>query len=389
MASFDVVSLFTNIPLEETINICLDKLYANTDKVNNITRTNLKKLITMASKKNHFMFDRKFFYQTDGVPILANIFMCNLENRALTNYLGILPTVCFLIFGSAQQSQVFFNYLNNQHQNIKFTMEEEQNNILPFLDIKITRKDDGILSTSVFHKSTYSGLYLQWSSFVPKQYKLGLVNCLLYRAWKICSDEEYFNEEINFIKKILSANGYPFNFLNSCIHKFLKSKYSTKVTDVKLKDVYLSLPYKGKQSISLRRQLTKIFANIAPWVKVNMVFTANNKIGKLSKLKCKLPLIKQSQLIYQINCDDCQDFYIGMTNRRLETRLKEHRTNENSALFKHSFLTDHNINFSNPKILAKDSSSFRLQIKETLKIKEHYAYNSLNANIGSFKLNLW
>ena len=114
------------------------------------------------------MFDGKFFDQTDGVsmgsplgPILANIFMCNLEKRALTNYQGILPTVhkryvndCFLIFGSAQQSQVFFNYLNNQHQNIKFTMEEEQNNILPFLDIKITRKDDGILSTSVFHKST-------------------------------------------------------------------------------------------------------------------------------------------------------------------------------------------------------------------------------------------
>ena len=44
-----------------------------------------------------------------------------------------------------------------------------------------------------------------------------------------------------------------------------------------------------------------------------MVFTANNKTGKLSKLKCKLPLIKQSQIIYQINCDDCQDFYNGMT----------------------------------------------------------------------------
>ena len=71
--------------------------------------------------------------------------------------------------------------------------------------------------------------------------------CLLSRAWKICSDEEYFNEEINFIKKILSANGYPLNFLNSCIHKFLKSKYSTKVKDVnygpKLKDVYMSLPH--------------------------------------------------------------------------------------------------------------------------------------------------
>ena len=58
-----------------------------------------------------------------------------------------------------------------------------------------------------------------------------------------------------------------------------------------------------------------------------------------------------------------------MTNRRLETRLKEHKTNENSAVFKHSFLTYHNINFSNPKILAKESSFFRLQIKETLKMK--------------------
>ena len=74
-------------------------------------------------------------------------------------------------------------------------------------------------------------------------------------------------------------------------------------------------------------------------------------------------------LIYQINCDDCQEFYIGMTNRRLETRIREHKTNENSALFKHSFLTDHNIIFSNPKILTKDNNTFRLQIKETLKIK--------------------
>ena len=173
----------------------------------------------------------------------------------------------------------------------------------------------------------------------------------------------------------------------------MKSKYSAKVKDViygpKLKDVYISLPYKGKQSTSLRQQLINLFANSAPWIKVNTVFTTNNKIGKLSKLKCKLPLIKQSHLIYQINCDDCQEFYIGMTNRRLETRIREHKTNENNALFKHSFLTDHNIIFSNPKILTKDNNTFRLQIKETLKIKEHCAYSSLNANIGSFKLNLW
>ena len=78
-----------------------------------------------------------------------------------------------------------------------------------------------------------------------------------------------------------------------------------------------------------------------------------------------------------------------LTNRRLKTRLNEHMSNENSALLRHSFLTDHEIVYANPKILATDNNYFRLQIKETLKIKEHCAYKSLNGNTGSFRLNLW
>ena len=34
MTSFDIESLFTNIPLEKTINICDDKLFENNTKVN-------------------------------------------------------------------------------------------------------------------------------------------------------------------------------------------------------------------------------------------------------------------------------------------------------------------------------------------------------------------
>ena len=45
--------------------------------------------------------------------------------------------------------------------------------------------------------------------------------------------------------------------------------------------------------------------------------------------------------------------------------------------------------YSNPKILARDNNSFRLQIKETLKIKEYCAHNSLNDNLGSLKFSLW
>ena len=45
MASFDVVSLFTNIPLNETIELCLDKLYTDTDLVHSLPRKTLKTLL--------------------------------------------------------------------------------------------------------------------------------------------------------------------------------------------------------------------------------------------------------------------------------------------------------------------------------------------------------
>jgi hypothetical protein len=78
-----------------------------------------------------------------------------------------------------------------------------------------------------------------------------------------------------------------------------------------------------------------------------------------------------------------------MTTRRLETRLKEHKRDDNSALKRHSLLMAHEINYKDTKIMASDSNKFRLQIKETLKIIEHSAFKSLNGNIGSLNLKLW
>ena len=90
MASFDVTSLFTCVPLEEVINICLDKLFANTNTVNNLNRTELYKMLSFTLKQNHYLFDGKVYNQVDGVamgsplgPVMANIFMCELERKAL------------------------------------------------------------------------------------------------------------------------------------------------------------------------------------------------------------------------------------------------------------------------------------------------------------------
>ena len=123
-----------------------------------------------------------------------------------------------------------------------------------------------------------------------------------------------------------------------------------------------------------------------PLDQINHNFYASNKVRQLCKVKSKLPITGRSKVIYKVNCNNCSEFYIGLTNRRLESRLKEHKRVDFSALKRHSMETDHNIDYNGVGVLASDSYKFRLQIKETLKIQEYFAFNG---NTGSLKLKLW
>ena len=76
--------------------------------------------------------------------------------------------------------------MNSEHQNIKFTVEREENNSLSFLDINIFR-DGGKLQTSVYRKSTISYVLTNFESFLPILYKYNLVFTLLLRGFVICS----------------------------------------------------------------------------------------------------------------------------------------------------------------------------------------------------------
>lgn len=69
MVSFDVSSFFTNVPLAGAIDLCLDKLFDNTKKVNNLNRQKLKYSLNTALKQNNFMFNNTNFDQTNCVTM--------------------------------------------------------------------------------------------------------------------------------------------------------------------------------------------------------------------------------------------------------------------------------------------------------------------------------
>ena len=54
MASLDVDSLFTNIPLDETINICIDSLYKDDENTPKIPKDVFRNLLTWPPK-NRFL----------------------------------------------------------------------------------------------------------------------------------------------------------------------------------------------------------------------------------------------------------------------------------------------------------------------------------------------
>ena len=84
--SFDVDLLFTNIPLGETIEICVRKVFGKKRKFKGFTKSEFTQLLQLAVKGTLILFNEKYYIQNDGVamgsplgPHFANIFLCHWE----------------------------------------------------------------------------------------------------------------------------------------------------------------------------------------------------------------------------------------------------------------------------------------------------------------------
>ena len=100
MANLDVDSLFTCIPLEETIDIYVDNLYNDNENPPNIPKHNFRNLLNIATKETFFMSNNKYYKQVDGIamgsplgPALANIFVGSFEGKWLRDCPKYFKTV--------------------------------------------------------------------------------------------------------------------------------------------------------------------------------------------------------------------------------------------------------------------------------------------------------
>ena len=129
-------------------------------------------------------------------PVLANIFMCDFEEKWLINSSKSYPKISyryvddtFSMFDSKDTANEFLKFLNSCYNSIKFTIEFEQAKEIPFLDILVKFCPNNTCFTSIYRKKTFTGLYTKLDSFTPRKYKINvnLIRTLTYRCFRICS----------------------------------------------------------------------------------------------------------------------------------------------------------------------------------------------------------
>ena len=239
----------------------------------------------------------------------------------------------------------FHSHLNSINQHIKFTVGEEKDGSIAFLDTMTTRNPDGTMKTSVYRKATHTDKYLQFNSHHPSQHKRSVARTLFDRAKNIPSTDADKLSEVQHVVDALKINGYTDQFIKSC--------KTTTVTSNRFQTNrgFVRLPYLQGISEKIARTLNRFNINVAH----KPVMTAGSILRKPKK---KFGKVLSTGIIYKINCKNCDKVYIGQTSRALRSRTREHKRaiftgDKNSLLTQYCVENNHDFDLDDVKVIDR------------------------------------
>jgi hypothetical protein len=415
MISFDVVSLFTNVPLEKTIDIILRKVYRDKLIQTKIKREDLKNLLYLCTKEGHFTFNGETYIQTDGVmmgsplgSLIANIFMCELENdliptmnNEIEEWTRFVDDTFALIDPDATQNVL--QRLNSYDPKIQFTYEEEKNETIPFLDVLIKKTGENQLVTTVYRKKTNNNVYMNWNSYSPRTWKIGTLKNLIRRAAIICSNTEDLEKEFNHLETVFcDINEYPVKVVKKVVEeekRRLQEQTEEPTTGSTTDDntneeestIYINLPFAGPNGETLMKKLKQQIEGKSNKVKIRATYTPQ-KLGSKFVVKDKTKDENLHNVTYHVSCGNkkCKSCYVGQTKCRIIKRTLQHNSKDNAShVLIHSKKTKHRrVSMKNVKILGRRyKTDFKRKISESLFIKQ--LKPDLNKQKDAFKLKLY
>lgn len=391
LISFDVVSLFTKVPVQDTLQYIEEQMIINRTwrTKTTLSKNEVMKLLKICVKCNYFTWNKRIYRQNNGCPMGSPISPV-LAELAMQKFEGIMikdnPNFSFYkryVDDSASAIQqgtqnTVLQYLNSYHDDIQFTYEVEKNKCLPFLDLELIHGDDGRIKRKVYRKPTNTGRYLNFHSYHHISQKMSAVDALAFRAFMLC-DTEFLEDELDKIRKDFTFNNYPLTFINKRIEIMQVKVANYSFESVQLdedKIVRLILPYMG----SITSRITNLFRSKTD---CEFGFIPGTKIGSfICNMKEKLFNIPAG--IYSIKCS-CGSEYIGETSRPYNERVEDHlRKNSTTAVSEHLHLfPDHTISLDSASLLEIENRPFHRVAKEGLYIQNLDPNIKINKNNGT------
>lgn len=397
MATMDVESLYSNIVHDEGLKALKHYLGSRPDDLMPPTDF-IVQLTEWTLKNNVFLFQDKLYKQEKGTamgacfaPNYANLFLGLWEEQHIFSNQNpfkdcivwwgrFIDDVIIFFSGSEEELLNFHAYVNRLNENLKLSLEYNTK-VINFLDLQISKDNEGFLHTSIFRKSTDRNTVLHANSFHPPWLIENIPYGQIQRLKRICDSEDDFQVQSVDMQKRFKQRGYQTQTLTQA-HNRAQSLERKNLLSPKSKEDQTQKPYfvtrYSKEAVQIKHIIKKNWNIIecdptlreifteppgisfrrAPTIKDKLVrshLPAERKDTWLCRPKGNYPcgncnycenMVKTNiftdvfsnktypinsfincnttHVIYRLECP-CGCFYVGLTKRRFRDRVSEHR----------------------------------------------------------------
>ena len=222
----------------------------------------------------------------------------------------------------------------------------------------------------VYRKPANTHQYLHYSSHHQTSCKESVVSSLFNRAYSIITDKDDLQNENPRIKQVLKENGYQESIISKIFkritnnHSFPQLQQQMQAADIQEDEIRMSinLPYVEGTS----EKLTRILRS-------HKTFYTENTLHKLlCKPKYRVATEDKNNIVYEIDCSNCEAVFFGESKRSLKSRSDEHKRSvrncdcDKNEIAKHCWEADHNFNWDQKKVVDRESRLVPRKIRHSL-----------------------
>ncbi|XP_018313144.1 uncharacterized protein [Mycetomoellerius zeteki] len=271
LMSLDVVSLFTNVPIDYAMD-CIKDHWRFISKDCSLPEEEFIKAVQFVLDSTFFVFDSVIYKQNYGTPMgspLSPVIADLVMRKYVDDIIMAAPD------SSVSSSLDIFN---SQHPRFKFTMEVGGDR-LNFLDVTVIR-DDELTEFDWYHKPTFS---------------------------------------------VLLENDYSLNFIFENISNRLKNVIMASNRKNVVNDSSIDVAQPSWFTVPFVRGIIEKFSRLNSY-RMRVSFYRSNKLREFIRVY-EDPLLreKKSNVVYKISCKGFDASYVGHMCRQLKSRVTEHK----------------------------------------------------------------